>query len=88
MVLSKAGKLSQRQTAIANFLLGISTPIPAQSLLENPVIQGLYEGLESKVRLFQMDMQNIVANLMLFKKVKENDAEYYVPNMDFITKSE
>lgn len=82
------GKLSQRQNAIVSFLLGVSTPISAQSLSEHPVIQGLYGGLESRIRLFQMDMQNIVTTLNIFRKITKNDIEYYAPNMEIITKSE
>jgi len=86
--LLKEGKLSQRQSAIVNFLLEVSSTVSIQSLSDNPVINGLYEGLESRVRLFQMDMQNIVTNLALLKKIDRNGIEYYIPNMSFITKSE
>jgi len=86
--LAKNKELTERQNAIISFILGLSSPISVSALPENPVIEALYEGLESKVRLFQMDMQNITTNLGLFIKVKKGEEEYYMPNMNIITKTE
>ena len=81
-------EISQRQNAIISFILGLSVPVAVSALQESPVIQGLYEGLESKIRLFQMDMQNITTNLSLLIKDKKGDVEYYIPNMNIIMASE
>ena len=85
--LLKERKLTSRQYAIVNFLFERPEPISTKELAEHAVVQGLYKGKASKVRLFQKDMQKITTKFSLFIKTKEGNTEIYLPNYDLIVKS-
>ena len=85
--LLKQGDISSRQYAIISFILDTKA-IPTKELQEHPAIQEFYKNLESKTRLFQLDMQNLTTKFSLLKIVKIKDVECYIPNYEYITKAE